>query len=494
MENDPHSRARALAQEVLGLARSTLLADLRFLSPALCRLGLCEDPQLLFATDGQRLYYGYVDVLRRWQADRAFVLRRYLHAVLHCLFCHPFVGEGVDPLLWDLACDIATEAAIDELELPCVQIERYEEAAETLASLRRALDGRLTAERIYRHYADQPLRGPQLEALRAPFLLDEHDLWYARSSSDSGEKPQNADAEDEDSSSDEGDGGDTHEGDTQEEQGGGGAQTQTGAQQAQGKPQADAGSAKAEWKNLAAQTQTDLETHSRRWGDRAGSLLLSLREGRRILLNYADFLRRFAVLTEVPQLDPDSFDMIPYTYGMQLYGNLPLIEPMETCESLRIRDFVIVIDTSASVQGEQVRAFLDHTCRILLEQDAFGAQMALHILECDAQVQRDTLIRNADELATYLQTPQLHGAGGTDFRPAFAYVEQLLSAGEMTDLRGILYFTDGQGIYPKAPPPCETAFLFVSWEDAGAKVPPWAIRVLLDERTLTRPQILYVKD
>ncbi len=200
------------------------------------------------------------------------------------------------------------------------------------------------------------------------------------------------------------------------------------------------------------------------------------------------------MLTEVPQLDPDSFDMIPYTYGMQLYGNLPLIEPLETCESLRIRDFVIVIDTSASVQGEQVRAFLDHTCRILLEQDAFGAQMALHILECDAQVQRDTLIRNAGELATYLQTPQLHGAGGTDFRPAFAYVEQLLSAGEMTDLRGILYFTDGQGIYPKAPPPCETAFLFVSWEDAGAKVPPWAIRVLLDERTLTRPQILYVKD
>ena len=41
MENDPHSKARPLAQEVLSLARSTLLADLRFLSPALCRLDLC---------------------------------------------------------------------------------------------------------------------------------------------------------------------------------------------------------------------------------------------------------------------------------------------------------------------------------------------------------------------------------------------------------------------------------------------------------------------
>ena len=493
MENDPHSKARALAQEVLSLARSPLLADLRFLSPALCRLDLCEDPQHLFATDGQRLYYGYVDVLRRWQADRASVLRRYLHAVLHCLFCHPFVGDGIDPLLWDLACDIATEAAIDELSLPCVQVERHEEARETLAVLSRALNGHLTAERIYRHYADQPLSGPQLEALRAPFLRDELDLWYARSSSESGEKPQ--EAEDQERGGDEGGGsGDTRQGEAKEEQRGGGAQTQTGAQQAQGKPQADAGSAKADWQKLAAQTQTDLETHSRRWSDRAGSLLLSLREGRRVLLDYADFLRRFAVLTEVPKLDPDSFDVIPYTYGMQLYGNLPLIEPLETCESLRIRDFVIVIDTSASVQGEQVRDFLDHTCRILLEQDAFGAQMALHILECDAQVQRDTLIRNADELATYLQTPQLHGAGGTDFRPAFAHIERLLFSGEMTDLRGILYFTDGQGIYPKAPPPCETAFLFVSREDAGAKVPPWAIRVLLDERTLTRPQILYAKD
>ena len=73
----------------------------------------------------------------------------------------------------------------------------------------------------------------------------------------------------------------------------------------------------------------------------------------------------------------------------------------------------------------------------------------------------------------------MQGSGGTDFRPVFAYVDELQRAGHLRDLRGLLYFTDGEGIFPASPPAYRCAFVFV--DDAGAKdrVPPWAMRVLL---------------
>lgn len=37
---------------------------------------------------------------------------------------------------------------------------------------------------------------------------------------------------------------------------------------------------------------------------------------------------------------------------MNLYGNMPLIEPLETKEERKVEDFVIVIDTSMSCKGE----------------------------------------------------------------------------------------------------------------------------------------------
>ena len=71
------------------------------------------------------------------------------------------------------------------------------------------------------------------------------------------------------------------------------------------------------------------------------------------------------------------------------------------------------------------------------------------------------------------------GGGGTDFRPAFSYVEQLIAAGEIKELGGLLYFTDGKGIYPKKKPAYQTAFLFLNdFEDTS--VPAWAMRLRLE--------------
>ena len=38
-------------------------------------------------------------------------------------------------------------------------------------------------------------------------------------------------------------------------------------------------------------------------------------------------------MREEPRLDPDEFDLGYYSYGLRTYGNLPLIEPLESREA-----------------------------------------------------------------------------------------------------------------------------------------------------------------
>ena len=79
---------------------------------------------------------------------------------------------------------------------------------------------------------------------------------------------------------------------------------------------------------------------------------------------------------------------------------------------------------------------------------------------------------------------RLQGGGGTDFRPAFEYVENLILEKQFHDLRGLLYFTDGRGIYPKKKPPFETAFIFCEESCESSQVPAWAIRLVIPRQDL----------
>ena len=79
---------------------------------------------------------------------------------------------------------------------------------------------------------------------------------------------------------------------------------------------------------------------------------------------------------------------------------------------------------------------------------------------------------------------EICGGGGTDFRPAFSYVEALRKNGEMQRPGGLLYFTDGKGIYPEKKPDYKTAFLFLE-EDEEAQTPPWAMRLKLEPEDWT---------
>ena len=216
-------------------------------------------------------------------------------------------------------------------------------------------------------------------------------------------------------------------------------------------------------------------------GDSSGLIEKNIGYLTRDKIDYSDFLQQFAVPEERMTLDPDEFDYMYYMYGLRMPGRRKLlIEPLEYREVKQIREFVIAIDTSGSCSGELVKKFLTRSYSILKSTESFTSRVNIHIIQCDAAIQDDIEIHDLDEIERYAQHFTVKGLGGTDFRPVFSYVDQLRSCGKFTNLRGLLYFTDGYGTYPTHPTDYKTAFVFLE-QYIEKDVPPWALRVYWKE-------------
>ena len=418
-----------MALEVLEVTRSELYLHLRFLSLAIGGLAPTPSAQVRgMGTDGLRLLAEPERLIRVFPKNPVLLNREYLHQLLHCIFRHPFFIADHDRPLWSLACDIAAEWSIDQLDLPCVRRIAGWVRTETYRRLGEVLPA-MAAEPIYRRLEEAHLDEKQLLMLQKEFRADDHRFWP---------KP--------------------------------------GDQSPQARQAAD------QWKNLSQQMQTELETHQKDPGQGGEALAMQVKAANRSRRTYRDFLRRFAVLREELKADPDSFDLGFYAYGLSLYGNLPLIEPLESRETIKIEEFVIVVDTSLSCSGELVKNFLRETYGMLRQSESFFRRTNIRILQCDDRVRTDRKITDMDQLAAYMEAFQLVGGGGTDFRPAFRYVDELIRAGEFHHLKGLLYFTDGLGRFPARRPAYDAAFLFLGSQYEDADLPPWAMKLVLDER------------
>ena len=66
------------------------------------------------------------------------------------------------------------------------------------------------------------------------------------------------------------------------------------------------------------------------FGDVGGTMKRELRYAEEKRIDYSTFLRKFAANHETLKVDDDSFDYIMYTYGLNRYRDMPLIEPSST--------------------------------------------------------------------------------------------------------------------------------------------------------------------
>ena len=435
MEEAPKKDFSAIGQDILFAARNELYMNLPYLDVALCSLRFQPGGgvTLSLATDGETLYYDGAFLAERYLRSRTAVNRAYLHVLLHCMLRHIFKKRGKAPELWDLACDAAVESILDELDYACLAERAVPVKQKFYGQCRRDMPV-LTAEGIYRHLLRLDLPDYELAQLQRAFLVDDHGLWDPEQKEDQKQRRQ---------------------------------QDQ-------------------KWQDLSDKTRTGLETVLA--GQAAGgeAVLEQIKVAVRDDVDYRAFLRRFAVPREVMAVDGDAFDYIFYTYGLRLYGNMPLVEPPETKEEKRIEDFVIAVDTSMSTSGALVRQFLACTYAVLRSAGTFTRKVNIRILQCDDQVRSDTVLRDLEDLKDYMEQFTLAGGSATDFRPVFEYVERLRAEGAFTSLRGLIYFTDGMGIYPQKRPPYETAFVLLEEPPLSVKMPPWAIRLVLTVEDLER--------
>ena len=429
---EEYERAAGIAKEILGLSRNTILVNLRFLDAAVNRLEFVLNPEVAFATDGRTLCFEPFYLVKRYRVEQEAVTRDYLHMLLHCLLRHMYLHAQVEREFWNLACDMTVEAVISGLQLPAVAAAREEKQKPVLEKLQREIKY-LTAEKIYRYYLGKNLSRGEVRQLRELFQADDHGLWYQ----EEGFAP-----------------------------GGRGAQ------------------AKQDWEEISRHVQGDLETFSRNRGEQAGALLQNLTAVNREKYDYAAFLRKFAARGEVMKINDEEFDYIFYTYGLKLYDKMPLVEPLEYKEIRKIREFIIAIDTSGSVSGELVQAFVQKTYNILKSTESFASKINVHIIQCDQKVQEDVKITSQEEFDEYLQNMTLKGFGGTDFRPVFSHVEELRKNRAFSNLRGLVYFTDGLGIFPERKPDYDTAFVFLREDYSSPEAPSWAMKLVLERENV----------
>ena len=176
---------------------------------------------------------------------------------------------------------------------------------------------------------------------------------------------------------------------------------------------------------------------------------------------------------EERQLDLSSFDLMLYTYSRQHYAHAVFLEPIETSEVKRLQELVIAIDTSGSCSGEIVQQFLREPFFILEKKEHFFRRMRVHILQCDSMIQDYRLIESEEDWKDYQKHLKITGFGNTDFRPVFDWIEQKKQEGVVRDIKGLLYFTDGDGIYPRSAPKYETAFVYLNDRRNNGKAPEW---------------------
>ena len=113
----------------------------------------------------------------------------------------------------------------------------------------------------------------------------------------------------------------------------------------------------------------------------------------------------------------------------------------------------VAIDTSGSIDDQLLGAFMEEFKTIMQNFPS----VKIELIIADAKVHAHHTFQGGEKMDF-----RLKGGGGTDYRPTFDYVEANLP---MTTM--LLYFTDGEGSFPRIPPNYEVLWAL----SRKAKVP-----------------------
>ncbi|MPZ42343.1 MAG: hypothetical protein GEV05_02885 [Betaproteobacteria bacterium] len=406
------------AQAQLAAARARLILDKPFIGVLLLHLpfeaaGWCET----VATDARRIYYS-PDYIQRLDARQTqFVLA---HQALHCALGH-FARRGHrlrEP--WDAACDYAVNLLLVEEGLPPV-----------LGALVDARFRGLSAEEIY----------PLLAAHGSERAFDTHlfDATAARGIALVGQGAEDAAS------------GDASDGVAAE-----GTSTALDS---------DAAPQSRRNRGGGGETQAPLlpeDDLARRWQMRFALAAQQARHAGRLS---ASWQRLLSVALEPPlpwrallarflaaRAQED------YTFQRPPRRESDIFLPRLRSESMEVH---AVLDTSGSIGDTELSAFA-------AEIDALKGQVRARVTvhACDRALAADGPW-TFEPWQPIVLPDRLSGAGGTDFRPVFEWLQTSAANPD-----ALVYFTDACGEFPGQPPPYP-----VLWLVKGNAEVPWGERI-----------------
>lgn len=431
-QEEARKRREDLGIRILQNCRNELYSYFPYLDGAFAGLPYRpREKDRTIGTDGEYLYFSPDFLIWKYRENPRSIRRGYLHMLLHCLYLHPFYGETFPPgewkdrERWNLAWDMWVEEIIEREQIPDLSPGRDPIREQCFGIMR---GQSLSAEKIY-HMLEAGRFPYTAKELHRAFSFDDHRCWEEKK---------------------------------QEKKGAG---------------------TRKKWEEIRSLTGQKKQQKKKRAGTHKGSDEEEMEVRYRGKYDYRKFLKRFAVPREEVELDTESFDYIFYNLGMERYGNTPLIEPLEYKEVNRLEELVIAIDTSSSCSAERVQGFLGETYGILEEKENFFRKMKVYLIQCDSYIQDVKVIHSEEEWKAYSRNIKIRGRGGTDFRPVFQYVREQQEKKEIRNLKALIYFTDGDGIYPQSKPDYETAFVFLEKTAKMDMVPDWAYKLVVPAKT-----------
>ena len=410
----------------LAAARTRLILDKPFLGALALRLPMvaadskwCQTT----ATDARSFYYNpdYIDALSLEQTQ--FVLA---HEALHCALSHFARRQHRVKSRWDVACDHAINPLLikDGLKPPpgALVLDSFEG---------------MTAEEIY----------PCIAENNTDQTMDQH-IYDGE-----GNDPQSSGLQQGDEERDGGQGQRPHEQD-ETKSGGSSEDSQQIRQDSQGGAPQPRPLTAGECEALAAQWQQRLAgaaQQAQQAGKLGGLLARMVGDLLQPKLPWRMLLARY--MTQIARDD--------YSYMRPSRREGQMILPSLRSEQA---DIVVVLDTSGSVNSEELNEFLAEVNTL---KGQLRARVTLHACDTALAEGGPWVFEPWEE---FKLPREFQGGGGTDFRPVFEWVER---QGRAPDL--LLYFTDAEGDFPQSEPAYP-----VIWLVKGKAPVPWGQRIQLN--------------
>ena len=441
------SKDSSAIETKLAAARTRLILDKPFLGSLVMHLPLkAADPKWCktTATDARAFYYNADYIARLTLEQTQFVLA---HEAMHCALSHFARRNYRQKHRWDVACDYAVNMILDDERMPPPD-----------AALMNATYRGLTAEEIYPLLHEDP---PE-ETMDQHLFDQENDT------------PPESEGQPEEKNAGEGEQRESQSGETEgeqetESQGGSQGQDKEDQQgkgsQAQPQESKDSGEGQQETQEQPPQPPMDPEKLSEQWKSRLAAAAQAARQAGKL----SQSLMRFVDNLLAPQLpwrallarymmnaarDDYSFQRTSRREGEALMPRL-------YSQSVNV---VVALDTSGSVNDEELREFLT-------EIDALKGQVRAEITlhACDDKLAEAGPWRYAMWEPVTLPA-EVSGGGGTDFRPVFDWVNH-----DRLNPDLLVYFTDAEGEFPKQEPQYP-----VVWLVKGKAQVPFGTRIQLN--------------